>query len=232
MIRTAGAPSTGRPAGASLPRENPFRTERLDRLAYRSPATGEPLDPELLLDRFEELGLRGALVGPEGSGKTTLLDALARGLTRRGFDVRRLRAGPGAGVGGAGLVDRLTRPGRRSPALPGAGALSSTGPSTVLIVDGLDRLAGPDRRRIGRASRQAAGLLAAVHRRPRGGARALPALVECTTSPVLLAALVLRLTAGTAVRPEDLPPADALHARHRGDLRSALLELYDLCAGR
>jgi len=191
--------------------ENPFRTERLDGLGFRAAATGAPADLGDLLERFEALGRRAAVIGPEGSGKTTLLDALDRQLTGRGFEVRRLRAAPGGGA-----LWSAAGPARRDGA----------GPRTLLFVDGIDRLPAAARRRVRRAARGAAGLLVTAHRRLR-----LPTLIECATTPALLAALVEELAGGSAAR-WPVPAAAALHARHRGNLRTALLELYDLCAGR
>ena len=177
-------------------RRNPFATERLDRLAYRDPATGEPLGPagfDLLLDRLESLGRRAAIVGPEGSGKTALLEALAPRLAERGWRVRWTASGP-------------------------------LGASTFLLIDGEERLAHRGWRRLLRASRGAGGLLVTVHR-----PGPLPTLVESAASPELLAKLMAELAGGPA---PDLPGARELFGRHRGNLREALLELYDLCAGR
>ena len=58
--------------------DNPFRTARLEALAYR-PAVD-------LVERALVLR-RSAIVGPMGTGKTTLLGELARGLRARGFEV-------------------------------------------------------------------------------------------------------------------------------------------------
>jgi len=209
---------SGRCVDALRPRLNPFRTERLDSLVYRSPETGRPLDLAPLVERFDALGRRAAVIGPEGSGKTTLLDALASRLTARGLEVRRLRAAPD---------------GRE---LRGADALCDPGPGTVLFVDGLDRLPGAARRRVRHAARSAGGLLVTTHRPLRtfhlGRFGRLGTLTECATTPALLAALVARLAgAGTSASPS-LPSAEDLHARHGGNLRTALLELYDLYAGR
>jgi len=203
---------SGRCVDALRPRLNPFRTERLDSLAYCSPETGRPLELAPLVDRFDALGRRAAVIGPEGSGKTTLLDALAPRLVARGLEVRRLRAAPGGGV------------------LRGAEALDDPGPETVLFVDGLDRLPGAARRRVRRAARSAGGLLVTAHRPLRLGR--LGTLTECATTPALLAALVARLSGERAPADAPLPSAEDLHARHGGNLRTALLELYDLYAGR
>lgn len=200
-------------------RDNPFATDRLEALGYRSPRTGEPLDLEPLLARWESLGRRGAIVGPEGSGKTTLLDDLETALEARGHPVRRLRAEAGSGR----LVeerdrDRVVR--LEDPA--------EDQTRTILVIDGADRLTWRVRRRLrraagrGRASR-AGGLLVTSHR-----PGLLPTLTECATSPELLERLVAELVGSSGATPERaLPPATALHARHRGNLRLALLELYD-----
>jgi polynucleotide 5'-kinase involved in rRNA processing len=68
-------------------RDNPFRTERVLRVRFRLPS-GTWDD---LLARFEALGRRAAIVGPQGSGKTTLLEDLAPRLRARGYSIRELR---------------------------------------------------------------------------------------------------------------------------------------------
>ena len=66
--------------------ENPFRVQRLAGLAYRLEGTTW----EALLARWDALGRRAALVGPEGRGKSTLLAELGERLAER--DGMRLRA--------------------------------------------------------------------------------------------------------------------------------------------
>jgi Fe-S cluster assembly ATPase SufC len=68
-------------------RDNPFRTDRV--LAVRYRLAGDSW--EALLARFDALGRRAALVGPQGSGKTTLLEDLAPRFRARGYSVRELR---------------------------------------------------------------------------------------------------------------------------------------------
>jgi hypothetical protein len=92
------------------------------------------------------------------------------------------------------------------------------------VVDGAQELSRPAWAWLRRRSRAAAGLVVTSHR-----PGLLPTLVECTTDPVLLGELIRQLVAEG--RPED-PPPEALHRRHRGNLRLALRELYDLYAGR
>jgi hypothetical protein len=187
-------------------RDNPFASHRVEAVGYRfQDGTSWPA----LLARCAELGYRGALVGPEGAGKTTLLEELARRLAGRGFGIRWLT---------------LRRGQRRLPAGEEERLLSGLGPRDLLVVDGADQLAALPWRRLREASRAAAGLLIAVHREGR-----LPTLHRCATSPALLAAI-----AGELLGPgEHLPhPAEELFARHRGNLRAALRELYDVFAER
>jgi len=202
-----------RRAGAALrPCDNPFAAGRFDTLAYRPDRRpGTPVDT--LLARLDALGGRAALVGPEGHGKTTLLDALEPRLGARGLVVRRLTVGR----------DRPPARGELARFLHGAA------PGVVLVVDGAGHLGARDRWRLRRAARRAAGLLVTAHHPLRPPLR-LPTLVECTTTPELLQALVDELLAGEPA-PLPLPPAAALHARHAGNLRDALRELYDRCAG-
>ena len=195
------------PAGPLAARHNPFATERLHALGYRDPATGEPVDCAALLERFDRLGRRCVVVGPEGSGKTALLEALAPHLPARGLEPRWVRGRPG----GRGLDGDL--------------ASAAAGSKTVLLVDGADRLPRRRRLEILRAGRRAGGLLATSHR-----PGVLPTLARCSTSPALLKRLVAELVGSAPERP--LPEPGALHERHAGNLRLAFLELYDLYAGR
>lgn len=213
------APTGARSRAPTRARDNPFATDRLEALGYRSPRTGEPVDLEPLLARWESLGRRAAIVGPEGSGKTTLLDELEPILEARGHAVRRLRAEAGSGV----LVEERSRQRVVRP----EGLTESDG-HTILVVDGADRLKRRIWRRLRRASgrgnaSRAGGLLVTSHR-----TGLLPTLTECATSPELLERLVADLVgSGPAAPDRPLPPAAILHARHRGNLRLALLELYD-----
>ena len=73
-------------------------------------------------------------------------------------------------------------------------------------------------RRLVRASRRAGGLVITTHRERR-----LPLLYRAETSPALLAGIVAALDGSAS------PPAD-LFERNGGNLRAALLELYDAAA--
>ena len=121
------------------PADNPFRTERIDRLRYR--LAGVTLDD--LAARFVALGRRAAIAGDHGAGKSRLLATLADHLEERGRPSLRIRCGR----------DRL----------PSAAHLAGR----LLVADELDQLSRLRRRLLLARAARAGGLLAAVHRIPR-----------------------------------------------------------------
>jgi hypothetical protein len=200
-------PRAGRPRVA--PRDNPFAAQRLGALRYR--LAGQSW--EELLARLEGLGFRAAIVGGEGRGKTTLLAELGERLAERGFRLRRAR---------------LALACRRLSAAEEELLLTGLSTADLLLVDSADQLSSRAWARLARRARPAGGLVVTAHR-----AGLLPTLVEATGSPALLAELVRELLARAVAAPGvELPPAEELFARHAGNLRDALLELYDRCAGR
>ena len=180
-----------------LARDNPFRSERIEGLAFRD----ADVDLPMLVARFAKLGHRGVLVGPHGSGKTTLREALERHLEEAGWMLRRLV---------------LAEDRRVQPAAVKALCTGLT-PRHRLCLDGLDLIGPWAWWRLRRAG--AGGILATSHRQGR-----LPTLHVHRTSPVLLAELVSELTGSDALATVEVT---ALFARHRGDLRACLRELYD-----
>jgi hypothetical protein len=144
-------------------------------------------------------------VGPHGHGKTTLLEDLGERLGQRGFRVRTatLRRG-----------ERRLGPGRE------AALFREPDRADLLLVDGAEQLDRLSWWRLRRRSRAAAGLIVTAHR-----PGLLPTLYECRTTPELLAGIVADL--GDAVE----EGSEELFARHGGDLRQALRELYDRRAG-
>lgn len=203
-------PVTGPAPGLAVrARDNPFAAHRLEALAYRLPA-GTSWDD--LLERFDHLDRRAALVGPEGRGKTTLLEQLGARLEARGSRLRRviLRRGE----------RRLTGRGRRRP-------VGAVAPGDLLLVDGAQELGPWSWRRLRWAARSAGGLLVTSHRPGR-----LPTLLRCRSSPRLLEELVAELLGEEPGGPgAGFPDCRGLHRRHRGNLRHALQELYDRWAG-
>jgi len=155
---------------------------------------------DALLERLDHLGRRGAIVGPHGSGKTTLLEDLAGRLEARGARITLLR------------FNTSQRRLAQSRMVWTAG--------DVILCDGAEQLSLPDWWRLKIAGRRAGGLVITTHRAGR-----LPVLHECRTSPELLCTLVASL--GVAVEARE---CERLHARHGGNIRDALRELYDRCA--
>ncbi len=184
-------------------RQNPFRAARIERLAYRLDEAGWTR----LLARFDAAGARGLLVGPHGSGKTTLREELEARLAAAGWRVRTLVASDRQALAWSDL---------RACAADTADADQRT----LLSIDGLDRLGTLAWWRLRRLVGGRGGLLATSHVAGR-----LPTLHEHRTSPTLLRELVAELLPPGATSPS--ARCDLLFARHRGDVRSCLRELYD-----
>jgi hypothetical protein len=159
--------------------------------------------------RLATLGYRAAVIGPHGHGKTTFLENLAVRLEERGFRIRSVTLHDGE--------RRLTTEHERT-------LLEDVDGRDCLLLDGAEQLAAGAWRRVERRSRAAGGLVITSHR-----AGLLPTLLECQSTPMLLAELVHDLLAevpGDQVHPSD----GELFVRHDGNVRDALRELYDLWA--
>ena len=185
-------------------RDNPFAVDRVLSIRYEFPEG----QAGTLLARFERLRYRAAIVGPHGTGKTTLLEDLETPLASLGFRVTHLR---------------LDAAHRRFP--PGClSRLAATLDARDLVcLNGAEQLGRVAWMMFRWRTRRAGGVLITSHR-----AGLLPTLIECATTPELLDGIVSRLaprTGGVRV------PAD-LFARHHGNLRDALRELYDVYAAR
>lgn len=171
-------------------RDNPFASHRVETLRYRLP---EGVTWDGLLERLASLRYRAALVGPHGRGKTTLLEELAPRLTSLGFRVRTIT---------------LRQEERRMD-------WARLGARDVLLLDGAELLGRFSWLRVRWHCRGAGGLIVTSHR-----AGLLPTLLECRTTPELLAELVRELT-GAEVE------TSGLFRRHGGNVRMAFWEMYD-----
>jgi hypothetical protein len=186
-------------------RDNPFAVERIQTIRYR------PLHTtfEQMFSRLRELNYRAAIIGPEGSGKTTLLEDLQPLLERKGLRTR--------------LVFVNDTSGFDSPAC--RRLLSELTQDTLLLLDGADLIRRWDWSLLKRHTiTHAYGLVITSHRRGL-----LPTLIECSTTPALLKDIINDLL--PQGRPIAMDFLDCLYARHQGNLRDCLRELYDLHAG-
>ncbi len=190
-------------------RENPFRSERILQVRFRLEAIEAGLTREELAQRFENLGRRGAIVGPHGHGKTTLLEDLAIHFQKRGDET---------------LFLRLSRE-KRCFSRAEWQQIRNIAPDTILLLDGAEQLSRLDWARFKHVSQNAGGVLLTSHR-----AGLLPTLLECRTSPQLLRELLQQILGNDAALWE--VECEALWQRHRGDLRLALRELYDVHADK
>jgi hypothetical protein len=181
-------------------RENPFATHRVERLAFRLPVG---LDWESLLRKLESQGYCGAIVGRHGAGKSTLLEQIQPHLKELGFEPHLVRLRSDATMREKEALPELIR--------------KIVKPGFVLL-DGAEQLSTRHWLPVRSAAGNAAGFVVTVHRVSR-----LPALLECETNPRLLAELVRDLGAQLL----SAERASELHARHFGNMRECLRELYD-----
>ena len=191
-------------------RENPFAVDRVLKVRYRFQVNGWAE----FLDRLAASRCRGAIVGPEGSGKTTLLEDLRPRLTQRGYQTVWIRLARGERTSLRSLLRLVS---------------AQDTHRHVILFDGAEQL-GPLRWRLfERNTRQAAGLVITTHRPGR-----MPTLIECSTNAGLLKDMVAQLLGDAGISADRLDDTiaklDELFAKHRGNLRDALRELYDDCA--
>ncbi len=161
-----------------------------------------PLDCtwEQMMDRLAGMSYRAAIVGPKGSGKTTLIEDLSTRLAARGLAPRLIH---------------LTAEHHQI----GSSMLHGDAPNRIILIDGAEQLSWMRWRWLRLQTRTAPGLIITTHRPGR-----LPTLIHTSTTTQLLATIAGELLG------DDLPPPpriDQLFARHRGNLRDALRELYD-----
>jgi ABC-type hemin transport system ATPase subunit len=157
-----------------------------------------------LLDRFEAGGRRGAIIGGHGSGKSTLLAEMIRAFRRQDRPVLLIE-----------LRDRQRWLPRRWVARARAQA------NTLVVVDGYEQLGFPSRLHLQwRCCWHRWGLLVTAHAQV-----GLPELYHTSISPDV-AQRIVQYLAGTSDAIDSRQLAEVL-ARHHGDMREALFELYD-----
>jgi hypothetical protein len=192
-------------------RDNPFATDRVHAMRYVS--AGEPR--AALLARLQRLRYRAAIIGPHGAGKSTLLQELQAELAARGFRIKPLRLTRERRAFDRAFLDRF---------------FQLLTPADVVTLDGAEQLSRWAWTSFRRHTACASGLIVTSHR-----PGLLPTLTECHTSAPLLGGLIEQLLHAAVPLSgvsRALPSAEELFARHQGNLREALRELYDRCAER
>lgn len=181
---------------------NPFAT-RFIRPGRIPPldAAGRPLAVPVLAERARR-GRFMAIVGPHGSGKSNLLASLAAHLA------------PCVVV-----VERRVRHGSDVPGV--IGALTRSPRGAIVCIDGWERLGIAGRSAVRAVAAWRACVLVVTSHRSCG-----PVLARCDTTPVLLERIVAVLEPPQAVIGRD--DIAIAYSRHSGNLREALLDLYDL----
>jgi hypothetical protein len=186
------------------PWENPFCTRRIrpGAIPFLFP---DGQDAETLVARLRTHGWSGEIIGPHGSGKSALLAALIPAIERAGRHVTLVALHDGQ---------------RRLP-LRFDGRHRLREPA-VLVVDGYEQLSRWHRWRLRRLCRRNGwGLVVTAH-----ASVGLPPLWQTAITPELAQAVVDSLLAGQT-SPLPAPQLADYLARHQGDLRETLFDLYD-----
>lgn len=184
-------------------RENPFRSEAIDALAYTPGGHVENLFRALPGQQF-----RGQIIGAKGTGKTTLLRDLQRLLENHHTLVSM----------------RLTED------FPGFtknqwAQLTSSSKNTLVIIDGAEQLTSRHQKKLVRISKRWGGLILTSHQNLRKYEKTLPVL--CVTRPNAEEFTILAQELDPSLTGDK---TEELYTLHNGNLRNAFRHLYDLWA--
>ncbi len=179
-------------------KNNPFATDRVLQIRYMP----QTCTWDELLARLESMHYRAAIVGSDGTGKTTLIEDIAHRLTEQGLSCRSIFI----------TMDISAPLGRINEILDGEAF-------GILLIDGADHLKRSVWHRIRRKiNRRNMGLIITSHK-----PHMLPTLIECSTNPKLLKEIATELSGQT-----DDKLTENLYRKHKGNIRDALRELYDI----
>lgn len=193
-------------------RENPFEADRIERLLTFDPSW-LGLSWEEILDRAENLGFRGSIIGPHGSGKTTFCDAIAPRLEAAGYQVARWF-----------LNDRKTEPDADELAVFESVERPE---STILMIDGREFLKAAPWRKLYRKTAEFGGLFATAHAENGLPKPRLPVFLRTEAKPEMLVAFATRLAPDF---PWDETELRSIFKKYRGNLRESLWACYDRVA--
>jgi len=187
---------------------NPFSTRYI-----RPGATNFLFPPgvqaDVILEQLRRQDWWGEIIGPHGSGKSALLAVLQPALCAAAMAPRMITLHGGV----RGLRLRLDRELARQ--------------TRLIVVDGYEQLGAWTRWRLKRfCRRHGLGLLVTSHRRT-----GIPSLLQTRATLPLAQEIVQWLQRG---RPSQITPQDVAQsfAKHGGNLREMLLDLYDVYAAR
>lgn len=184
-------------------RLNPFRSEQVERLAFRFQAGW---DWSRLIESLASLDWRAAIVGPHGAGKTTLFGELAQRLAGERRPVQSIRFNDESN-----LVERWRAWFR----------LRTLDPTILILLDGAEQLPWWEWLVWKWQTRRLSGLLITTHLPGR-----LPCAYRCETSEELLADLVGELDSETEGE-QRIATSRETYQACAGNLRDALRRLYD-----
>ncbi|TWT60249.1 hypothetical protein [Rubinisphaera italica] len=182
-------------------RKNPFATEHLLSIPYLYQDTSL----NELIERFEQMGSRAALVGPEGHGKTTLQETMAAEYERRGVKTHWIRVSRDTPHLPKGIFKQLAE---------------QTAPEDLILFDGVEQISRLAWWRFRRTLKPGQACLITTH--TPGW---FPTLHDCATDQVLLSEIIARLPISDIQI--DSSEIGEIWLKHRGDLRQALFDLYD-----
>jgi hypothetical protein len=188
----------------SFPAENPFCTRRIKpgAVPYSFPPDA---GFETILARLQNTAGWGEIIGPHGSGKSTLLAGLIPAIHAAGWRTQ--------------LIE-LHDAERRLPV--NLRQIPETDSPFMLIVDGYEQLGRLSRFHLKRHCRRRGWGLIVTSHRPAG----LPELFDTAVSPDLANHIVQELLKQSdySISPQEIA---ARLARHEGNLRELLFDLYD-----
>ncbi len=176
---------------------NPFTIDRVHSIPFQFVSGNW----EQHLDRLVRMKWRGAIVGRRGAGKSTLLRQLQQRME---------------GMGQRSVLVKIPHDRIYESMLERA---LERRESHVLLIDGLERMSGRDRRRLRRKTRGQAGLVVIRHHRS-----SLPIWFRCSTNLQLMETILAKLNQQS---PQLAHWAHELFDQHRGNIRLVLRDLYD-----
>lgn len=183
-------------------KENPFRTNKLEQIKYKF---NDSSFIELL-KKLSDLNYRCAIVGAEGSGKTTLLETLKPELIKKKFSIIELRLSNEKSKLDNKLVDELSQ---------------KISEKDIIFLDGAEQLRKWSWEIFNRKMKNAGGLVITCHKEGL-----LPTLIHCKPSISVFIEICKELAGESFDEIKETLPT--LYQKNKGNLRLALLDLYDM----